>query len=131
MIQLDLHENDIATAIVDIAFRMHVKLGPGMLESVYESAMAYEFDRAGIRYLRQYGIPVKYDAAILPNIGFRLDFLVESKVVVELKSVEHVLPVHFATTLTYLKQTNTKLGLLINFNTSLIKDGIHRIVNGL
>jgi GxxExxY protein len=126
-----LHENDVASAIVNIAFQVHVELGPGLLESVYESAMAYELQLAGIQFLRQEGFPARYGDIVLPDVAFRVDFLVESKVIVELKSLERLAPVHFKTTLTYLKQTDLRLGLLINFNSALIKDGIHRIANGL
>ncbi len=127
----DLHENDIASAIVNIALRVHKQMGPGLLESVYEAAMAYEFNEAGILYLRQPAFPAVYGDVILTEIGFRLDFLVESKVIVELKSLEHLLPVHYKVVRTYLLQTDKKLALLINFNSTLIKDGIHRVVNGL
>ena len=125
------HENDVASAIVQAAFRIHVTLGPGLLESVYEAALAHEMEMAGIHFLRQASFAAHYGDVILKDVGFRVDFLVESRVIVEIKSVEKLSPVHFKTILTYLKQSDRKLGLLINFNCALIKDGLHRVVNGL
>jgi GxxExxY protein len=123
-------KNEIATQIVDAAFKIHTKLGPGLLESVYEVALAHELKKRGLRVVRQAPIPIVYDD-IKFDEGFRADLIVEDKVIVELKSVEAVLPVHKKQVLTHLRLTNLKLGLLINFGEELIKNGISRIVNGL
>lgn len=123
-------ENDIATLILDKAFEVHRNLGPGLLESVYEKALEYELVHAGKLVRSQYPVPIVYKE-IWFEAGFRLDLLVENKVIVEIKAVEKLAPVHFAQTLTYLKLSEMKLGLLINFNCRLLKDGIHRVVNGL
>jgi GxxExxY protein len=123
-------ENAIAKEIVDAAFRIHTTLGPGLLESVYDSILAYELGRRGLRILRQQAIPVIYDNVRI-DIGFRADLIVEDKVIVEVKSVELLAPVHKKQVLTYLRLADKRLGLLINFQVALIKDGITRIVNGL
>jgi GxxExxY protein len=123
-------ENDIAREIVDAAYKIHTTLGPGLLESVYEVTMAYELTRRGFRVMRQHPVPVVYDNVHLGE-GFRADLLVEYKVIVELKSIDAVAPVHKKQLLTYLKLADKRLGLLINFNTDLIKDGITRLVNRL
>lgn len=125
-----LHENDIATILVDIFIEVHSNLGPGLLESVYESAICYELDVKGLNYNRQKGIQVWYKE-IKMDLGFRADIVVEEKVIVEVKSVESITPVFFKTLLTYLKLTDLKLGLLANFNVPLMKDGIRRVVNKL
>ena len=123
-------ENEIATIIVNTAYDMHVKLGPGLLESVYEEIMFFELVKQGLCVERQKAIPVIwYDLKM--ELGFRADLIIENKVIVELKSVEAIAPVHPKQLLTYLKITGLKLGLLINFNEKLIKDGITRIVNNL
>lgn len=123
-------ENEIATIVVNKAFDIHVKLGPGLLESVYEEIMFYELVKQGLNVERQKAIPVIWDELKM-EIGFRADLIVENKVIIELKSVEAIAPVHPKQLLTYLKITGLKLGLLINFNEKLIKDGITRIVNNL
>jgi GxxExxY protein len=123
-------ENEVAKAIVDAAFKVHTTLGPGLLESVYEAAMAYELKKRGLNFLRQHPIPVVYESVHLDE-GFRADFIVEGLVIIELKAIEAIAPVHKKQTLTYLRLTNKRLGLLINFNVALIKDGITRLVNGL
>ena len=123
-------ENEIARILVDVFFKVHSKLGPGLLESVYEAAICHELDKWDLIYTRQQGIQVWYDEIKL-DLGFRADIIVEDKVIVELKSVEAIIPVFQKTLLTYLKLTDKKLGLLVNFNVSLIKDGIQRIVNKL
>ena len=122
--------NEISRIIVDVAYKIHIKLGPGLLESVYEAIMCHELIKRGLKVERQKPIPVIWDEIYL-DIGFRSDLVVEDKVIVELKSVETLSKVHSKQILTYLKITNTKLGLLINFNETLIRDGIYRIVNGL
>jgi GxxExxY protein len=123
-------ENEIAKAVVDAAFKIHTTLGPGLLESVYEAVLAYELQQRGLSAVRQKPIPVIYENVHLEE-GFRADLIIEGKVIVELKSVETIAPVHKKQVLTYLRLTNLKLGLLINFGDALIKDGITRIVNGL
>ena len=123
-------ENEIARVIVNVAFQIHTKLGPGLLESVYEEIMCYELLKSGLKVDRQKPIPVSWDKKQL-EIGFRADLIVEDKVIIELKSVQDLLPVHFKQVLTYLKLADLKLGLLINFNENLIKDGVKRVVNNL
>jgi GxxExxY protein len=105
-------------------------LGPGLLESVHEEVMCYELSSLGSKFTRQHGIPVVYEN-IQMHLGFRADIIVENKLIVELKSIELIAPVHFKILLTYLKLTDEKLGLLINFNEDLIKDGIKRAFNNL
>jgi GxxExxY protein len=123
-------ENEISKIVVDIAYKVHTKIGPGLLESVYEEIMFCEIKNYGLMVERQKAIPVIWKEKQL-EIGFRADLIVESKVIIELKSVEEIAPVHYKQLLTYLKLTDLKLGLLINFNEYLIKDGIKRIVNNL
>ena len=123
-------ENEIATEIVDAAFRIHTMLGPGLLESVYDAVLAHELGRRGFRFVRQQPIPVVYEGFRI-EAGFRADLIVEDKVIVEIKSVEIIHPVHRKQLLTYLRLADKRLGLLINFNVALIKDGIVRVVNGL
>ena len=123
-------ENAIAKEIVDAAFRIHTTLGPGLLESVYQTVLAYELSRRGLHAVGQQAIPVVYDS-IRIDTGFRADLVVEDRVIVEIKSVEVLLPVHKKQLLTYLRLADKRLGLLINFHVALIKDGITRIVNGL
>ena len=125
-----MHENELSAIIVDCCYRIHKKLGPGLLESVYEEVLCYELREAGLLFLRQSGIPIYYNELIL-ELGFRADIIVEEKVIIEIKSVESLAPVHKKQLLTYLKLTGLKLGLLINFNEALIKDGLVRIVNKL
>ncbi|HPE77240.1 MAG TPA: GxxExxY protein [Draconibacterium sp.] len=123
-------ENELAKVIVNTCYNIHVELGPGLLESVYEEILCYELTSQGFKVERQKGIPVFWKDLKM-DIGFRADLIVENKVVVELKSVELIAPVHPKKLLTYLRLTKLKLGLLINFNEALIKDGITRVVNGL
>jgi len=123
-------ENDIATKIIGISIELHKKLGPGLLESAYESALEFDLREAGLKVDRQVPMPFIYKEVNL-EIGYKLDLLVENLVIIEIKSVEVLAPVHFAQLLTYLKLSDLKLGLLINFNTKLLKEGIHRVVNNL
>ncbi len=116
--------------MVNSAFNVHVNLGPGLLESVYEAVLAYELEKLGCQVIRQQAIPVVYESVQL-DVGFRADLIVNDKVIIEIKSIELVAPVHKKQLLTYLRLTNKKLGLLINFNVDLIKDGITRLVNNL
>ncbi|MBI5858981.1 MAG: GxxExxY protein [Sphingobacteriales bacterium] len=122
-------ENELATIAVDICFRIHTALGSGLLESVYEAAFAYELDKRQISYSRQQGIIANYEEAIL-DVGFRADIIIENKLIVEIKSVEHLEKSHHKTVLTYLKLSGIKLGILVNFNVNLIKEGIHRKIYG-
>ena len=133
--QLDLcvspmTENEIAKAIVDSAYKVHTTLGPGLLESVYEAALAYELGKRGLQAERQKPLPVVYENIRLEE-GYRADLVVSDLVIVELKSVEEIAPVHKKQLLTYLRLADKRLGLLINFGTGRIRDGISRIVNGL
>jgi GxxExxY protein len=123
-------ENEIARQIVDAAFKIHQALGPGLFESVYETVLAYELEKRGMRVKRQQPIPVVYESVHLEE-GFRADLLVEDRVIVELKSIEAVAPVHKKQVLTYLRLADKRLGLLVNFNVNLLKEGITRLVNGL
>ena len=125
-----MNENEIAKEVVDAAFRVHTKLGPGLLESVYEVVLAHELKKKGFSIIRQKAVPVKYDDLVF-DVGFRADIIVEDLVILELKSVEATVPVHKKQLLTYLRLADKKLGLLINFGAPLIKNGVSRIVNGL
>ena len=125
-----MHENDISYAIRGAAFKVHTALGPGLLESVYETAMVYELRNAGFTVKTQVAVPVVYDEIKMDH-GFRMDLLVNNKVIVEIKSVDALYDVHHKQLLTYLKLSGKKLGLLINFNASSLKKSISRIVNKL
>lgn len=125
-----MNENDIATKIIGVSIELHKKLGPGLLESAYESALAFDLKEVGLKVERQVPMPFIYKDVNLET-GYKLDLLVERLVIVEIKSVDLLAPVHFAQLLTYLRLSNLKLGLLINFNTKLLKEGIHRVVNNL
>ena len=125
-----MHENEIAKEIVDAAYKIHTTLGPGLLEAVYEATLAYELSKRGINVVRQQPIPVVYESVRM-EMGFRADLLVGGLVLVELKSVESIAPVHRKQLLTYLRLADKRLGLLINFGAELIKDGITRVVNHL
>jgi GxxExxY protein len=128
--EIHMTENDVAKVIVDCAYKVHTALGPGLLESVYEAALAYELGKRGLQIERQKPLPVVYENVRLEE-GFRADLVVSERVIVELKSVEEVAPVHKKQLLTYLRLADKKLGLLINFGAAKIRDGISRIVNGL
>lgn len=123
-------ENEISKIILDIAFDIYSKLGPGLFESVYEEILSYELEDYGLSIKKQQGIPVIWNELRM-EVGFRADIIVEDKVIVEIKSVDALAPIHYKQLTTYLKITNLKLGLLINFNEYLLKDGIKRIVNKL
>ena len=122
--------NEIGKIVVDAAFQIHKRLGPGLLESVYEIVLSYELKKKGLKVERQQPVAIVYDE-IKFDEGFRADLVVEEKVIVELKSVEKVMPVHKKQLLTYLRLADKRLGLLINFGDELIRDGISRVVNGL
>jgi GxxExxY protein len=123
-------ENELSKIIVNAAYRIHTALGPGLLESVYETTLAHEIEKHGVKVVRQQALPVVYER-IRMEVGFRADLLVGDKVIVEIKSTEALSPVHRKQLLTYLRLANMRLGLLINFNVEFIRDGITRVVNGL
>jgi len=124
-----MNENELAKIAVDICYKIHSTLGPGLLESVYEAAFAYELEKRGIKYHRQQGIIANYEDAVL-DVGFRADIIMEGKLIIEIKSVENLEKVHHKTVLTYLKLTGIKLAILVNFNVNLIREGIHRKIMG-
>ena len=123
-------ENELSKIILDAAFRVHTKTGPGLLEMVYEVLLAHELRKQGLQVQRQVPIRIRYDELVFDE-GFRADLLVEEKVIVELKSVEQLIPVHSKQVLTQLRLSEKRLGLLINFGEIHLKNGIERIVNGL
>jgi len=123
-------ENEIGKIVVDCAYKVHKELGPGLLESTYEAWMMYELIEAGLKAESQKALPVIYKDVKL-NVGYRIDILVENKVIIELKSVEALNNVHMAQIITYLKLSDCKLGYLINFNVKYFKEGIKRVVNNL
>lgn len=125
-----MSENELAKVIVNACFTVHKELGPGLFESVYEQCLYHELIQSGLLVERQKELPVIYKSHKM-ELGFRTDLIVAQKVIVEIKSVEGIAAVHQKQLLTYLRLTNLKLGLLINFNEALIKDGIKRIVNNL
>jgi GxxExxY protein len=126
----NMTENEIATIIVDTCYHIHVSLGSGLLESVYEAVLARELAKRGLRVQRQVTVPIVWEGQNFDE-GFRADLIVEDKVIVELKSVEKMAKVHGKKLLTYLRLADKRLGLLVNFGEVLIKDGIERVVNGL
>ncbi len=123
-------ENDLSYIIRGLVFKIHAKIGPGLLESAYEAALAYELKKSGLQVRTQVGLPFQYDDIQL-DIGYRVDIIVNEMVIIEVKSVETLLDVHYKQLLTYLKLSDKKLGLLINFNTADMNDSIKRIVNKL
>ncbi len=125
-----MHENEISKIIVDITFLIYKKLGPGLLESVYQAVFVYELRSRGLDVQTEVGIPVIWNDMKLDH-GFRADIIVNNKVIIELKSVEKLLPVHPKQLRTYLKLTGMRLGMLINFNEDKLTQGIKRVVNGL
>lgn len=123
-------ENEISAIIVDACYQIHTGMGPGLLESVYEAILACELQQRGLQVQRQVFVPIVWKDQYYGE-GFRADIIVENKVIIELKSVEKIAPVHGKQLLTYLRLSNRRLGLLVNFGEALIKDGIKRVVNGL
>ena len=123
-------ENEISKIVFDAALRIHKALGPGLLESAYEECLFYELKKSGIWVEKQKPLPLVYEEVKL-EIGYRIDILVEHKLIIEVKAVEVLNDIHLAQVLTYLKLSNCKLGMLINFNVTLIKNGIRRVVNNL
>lgn len=124
-----MHENEISKIIFDLGLKIHKNLGPGLLESAYEECLFYEISKAGLFVEKQKPMPLIYEEVKL-DIGYRIDLLVEKSVVIEVKSCEALNDVHLAQVLTYLKLSGCRLGLLINFNTNLFKNGYRRILNG-
>lgn len=125
-----MNENEISSIVIGVAIELHKSLGPGLLESAYENALAYDLREKGLDVKQQVPMPFVYKEVKL-DVGYRIDLLINKKVLIEIKSVEDLATVHYSQVLTYLKLSNLKLGLLINFNTKLLKDGIHRVVNNL
>ncbi len=125
-----MNENEIARLVVDAAVKVHSKLGPGLLESVYETVLAKELSGRGLMVMRQVPIPIQYEDLDFDE-GFRADIIVEGKVILELKSVEQIAKVHYKQLFTYLKLADKRLGLLLNFGADLMKEGIKRIANGM
>jgi GxxExxY protein len=126
-----MHENEISKIVLDIAFKVHNELGPGLFESVYETVIEHELiSKYNLNVQKQVGLPVIWENVKL-ELGFRADLIIENKVIIEIKSIEALAPVHHKQLLTYLKLTGMKLGMLINFNEALLKNGIKRIVNNL
>ncbi len=123
-------ENEISKIIFDCALKVHKALGPGLLESSYEECLYYELKKSGLKVQKQKPLPLIYEEVKL-DIGYRIDLIVDDKVIIELKAVEALNDVHLAQILTYLKLSDCKLGMLINFNVTLIKNGIRRVVNNL
>ena len=123
-------ENELSYTIIGCALELHRKIGPGLLESAYENALAYDLRNLGLDVQQQVPMPFVYKEVKM-DVGYRIDLLVNSKVIVEIKSVENLAPVHFSQVLTYLKLSDKKLGLLMNFNSKTLKDGIHRLANNL
>jgi len=122
-------ENEISNKVLGIAIDVHKQLGPGLLESAYKECLYYKINKSGLFVEKEKAIPLIYDEVRL-ECGYRIDLLVENKLVIELKSVEVLNDIHLAQTLTYLKLGNFKLGLLINFNVTLLKSGVKRVING-
>ena len=123
-----MKDQEITSKIIGSAIRIHKKLGPGLLENVYKECLYYELKKSGLNVSKEVSLPVKYDDVFLES-GYRLDLLVEQKIIVELKTVDYIHEKHIAQILTYLKLSNNKLGLLINFNEVTLKDGLKRVVN--
>lgn len=123
-------ENELARIVVDAMIEVHRELGPGLLENSYEHCLAFELRSRGLDVKQQVNLPVLYKGVQL-DVGYRLDLWVDEKLIIEVKSVEELHPVHWAQVLTYLKLTRKKLGLLVNFNEKLVRDGIRRIANRL
>src|SRR5262249_28320521 len=128
--ELAKRENQVSGIILDSAIAVHTAIGPGLLESAYQACLGYELKTRGIKLQAQVPLPIRYGEVYL-DVAYKMDFLVEELVVVELKAVERLLPIHESQLLSYLKLSNKKLGLLINFHVARVRDGFKRIVNGL
>lgn len=122
-------ENEISKIVFESALKVHKNLGPGLLESAYEECLFYELKKSNLFVEKQKALPLIYEEVKL-DVGYRIDIIVENKFIIEVKSVESLNQVHLAQVLTYLRLSNCKLGLLINFNVKLLKDGVRRIING-
>ena len=125
-----MHENEIAKRVIGLAINVHKALGPGLLESAYEECLLYKILKSGLRAEHQKPIPLVFEEVHL-ECGYRIDILVENRLVVEVKSVDAVHPIFLAQTLTYLRLGGYNLGLLINFNVSMLRDGVKRVINGV
>ena len=125
-----MNENDISYKIIGAAIELHKSIGPGLLESAYENALTYDLKELGFSVRQQVPMPFIYKE-VRQEVGYRIDLLVNNKVIIEVKAVESIAPVHYAQLLTYLKLSGLKLGLLINFNSKTLKNNIHRVVNNL
>jgi len=123
-------ENEISKIVFECALKVHKNLGPGLLESAYEECMFYELKKANLKVEKQKALPLVYEEVKL-DVGYRIDIIVEDKFIIEVKSVEALNEVHLAQLLTYLRLSECKLGLLINFNVKLLKEGVRRVVNGV
>jgi GxxExxY protein len=123
-----MHENDIVKKVIDLSFKIHKNLGPGLLENMYQNCLVYELQKLGYQVEKEKALPVIYET-IKMECGYRVDILIDNKVVVEVKSINSLLDIHLAQLLTYLRIGKFKLGLLINFNSPLLKDGIKRVIN--
>ncbi|WP_262910077.1 GxxExxY protein [Chryseobacterium gleum] len=127
---MDISENDISKIVYEAGYIVHKTLGPGLLESAYEECLFYELNKHDILVERQKPMPLIYDEVKM-DVGYRLDFMIEKKFVLEIKSVESLQDIHLAQILTYLRLSNCKLGMLINFNTLQFKNGVKRVINGI
>jgi GxxExxY protein len=125
-----VREEEVGRAVIGSAIKVHSAVGPGLLESAYEACLAYELEKQGLRVRRQALVPIRYDELTIDN-GYRIDLLIEELVVVELKAVSAILPVHHGQLLSYLRLGGYKLGFLLNFHVAHMRDGIVRLVNGL
>ena len=125
----NMTENEISKVVFDCALKVHQNLGPGLLESAYEECLYYELCKTGLEIEKQKPLPLVYEEVKL-EVGYRIDIMIENKFIIEIKAVDALNDIHLAQVLTYLKLSNCKLGLLINFNVTLIKNGIRRIING-
>ena len=121
-----LDRDGVTNRVIGLAIKVHRALGPGLLEEVYEECLCWELKESGLTFVRQAMLPLIYQGVRLPR-GYRADIIVEDSVLLEIKSVEHILPVHVSQVLTYLRLGGYRIGLLINFNTKLLKDGLHRL----
>jgi len=125
---MTIRDNDLSGIVIGSAIRVHSALGPGLLESAYQAALTYELRSQGWEVQSQVILPVKYDGKQIDN-GYRIDLLIEKRLIIEIKSVDQIAPIHQAQILTYLRLSGLKLALLINFNSLLLKDGIRRFIN--